>query len=158
MGIAETKMIELNSLVGKRMLSGVDIETHTDEDGDEEGQAIIFILDGIAYRVEEDPEDGYRSSMKSLTQLSASSVDNRFPAIPVIGKMHIGNDGEEDYFELYDVHNMKVVLSVGTDYSDDYYPGFVANWSPENVSHEANRNARIKQNLQAIKHMFPKKE
>lgn len=42
--------------------------------------------------------------------------------------------GTDDVLELLDVANGKLILEVGTSNVDDYYPGFVATWTPENMA------------------------
>jgi hypothetical protein len=83
----------------------------------------------------EDPNDGYRSAMKEL-RISAEPITNMFPAVDVVAHHRTQGkfSGMDDVLELIDVANGKVVLEVGTDNVDDYYPGFVANWIPKNLA------------------------
>jgi len=46
---------------------------------------------------------------------------------------------DDDYeknnvLDFVDATNGKIVLSIGTADIDDYYPGFVGDWTPENLS------------------------
>ena len=82
----------------------------------------------------EDPDDGYRSHCKEL-EVCNEVVSNNFPAQKVMGKMK-DNDtySVNDTIQFIDVVTGKVVLEVGTDNTDDYYPYCVMNWSPENLA------------------------
>ena len=128
--------MELIDLVGEHLLSGVDFSTESIETWDhhfENCQVINFVLDGITYIASEDPDDGYRSSMREIV-VSDYVVSNRFPAIRVMGKMRDPGAYENDVIELYDIKNGKLVLAVGTGDTNDYYPYWVAEFIPENMS------------------------
>lgn len=129
--------MELQELVGLHKLSGVDMsnEKIKEEWGDsfEDCQVINFILDKKTYTAIEDPSDGYRSSMREI-KLSKVVIKNTFTPVQVFGIMR----GKENYNEnhvidFYDVKTGKIVLSVGTSNSDDYYPSFVAEFTPESM-------------------------
>lgn len=127
--------IELESLVGLHELSGVSFDTIPPEQplGSSYGDAnrCTFIIDGVAYQAIEDPDDGYRSSLDCLLKCSAADVTNTFTPIKVLGAMRGGN---ADVIDFADVRNGKVILSVGTENTDDYYPWFEATWTPENIA------------------------
>lgn len=128
--------IKLESLVGKHILTGVDTGTIKVKNWGEMEDAnfIRFVVDGVAYMAVEDPSDGYRSSMKSL-MISDEKCTNIFPKHIVMGKMKSNSNwGENDILELYDINNGRLVLSVGTSNTDDYYPCFEAQFTPENLS------------------------
>ena len=137
----EVAGIELSSLVGKRVLSAVGTFTLKIKDwGDElqDCESMSFTLDGITYTAVEDPSDGYRSSMRYLI-VSSEPADYLVSPHDVVGTMR-GNDkyGEvNDVLDLIDAQTGKVVLSVGTANTDDYYPYFVAEWHPENLAANA---------------------
>jgi hypothetical protein len=129
--------MELNELVGKHILSGVDMSNESILSwGDcyENCQVIRFVLDGKTYMAVEDPNDGYRSSMRNIEE-SDSVVSNTFPGVEVMAFMKkdaaYGND---DVLELMDTKNGKTILSVGTGNFDDYYPYWVAEFTPENMA------------------------
>lgn len=129
--------MELKDLVGLHKLSGVDMsnEKIKEEWGDsfEDCQVINFILDRKTYTAIEDPSDGYRSSMREIKQ-SKVVVKNKFTPVQVMGIMRGKGDWHEnDIIDFYDVKTGKVVLSVGTSNSDDYYPSFVAEFTPESM-------------------------
>ena len=56
-------------------------------------------------------------------------VKNTFPAVKL---------------ELLDCKTGKTVLEVGTENTDDYYPCFVANWSPENMACNQSANEKLR--------------
>lgn len=121
--------MELKDLVGEHILDGVDFSNEkvkTWRDEFEDCQVCRFRLDGTVYSAVEDPDDGYRSSMNELTVDEAADIKNQFPACRVLGR-HRTND----VLELIDVATGKVVLEVGTDNTDDYYPSYVASFHPE---------------------------
>lgn len=128
--------MELKDLVGEHTLDAVDFSTErlpTYGDKLEDCNVMRFRLDGVVYVAIEDPEDGYRSSMKELKIDDAKTMTNVFPPIKVIGKHRTEGEfsGEDDVLELIDAVTGKIVIEVGTDDIDDYYPGFVSNFRPE---------------------------
>ena len=127
--------MELQDLIGKHKLSGVDFSTETiKEEGwyEENCQVVNFVLDGKTYTAIEDPEDGYRSCMREI-KVSNRRVGNMFEPIDVVGKMKAAGTYTNDTIEFIDVITGKVVLEIGTDNWDDYYPYWVANFQPENM-------------------------
>lgn len=133
--------MELADLVGTRELSGVDFGTLPPDRANyqyEDAQTMTFVLDGHAYCVIEDPSDGYRSSMGDVCEVPIESVKNRFAPVAVIVS-YIGRRehtyGEQcDILEIRDARTGKLVLEAGTENSDDYYPSFVANFTPEHMA------------------------
>ena len=117
--------IELDSLVGQHKLSGVDSGNLPNG-----ANTFFFTLDGKTYVATEDESDGYRSSMDSL-EISDKILTNTFPPQKVTGRM---TGSGNDVLEFIDNENGKTVLRVGTDNSDDYYPSFVSDFNPENMS------------------------
>lgn len=131
--------VELSALVGKHMLSGVDrlsadLPSQWSGEGTYHGETISFTLDGVTYTAREDDSDGYRSSMRDLL-VTTAPLQNTFAPEEVVGKIRTqGSYGQtDDVLELISTATGKTVLEVGTDNADDYYPSFVAVWSPENL-------------------------
>src|ERR1035437_3425986 len=128
--------MKLEDLIGSHELSGID-ETSEEMGGwnhDESVSVILFILDDITYKAVEDPDDGYRSYMKELVRCD-DKVSNVFPPQKVFGKMK----GSEEWcvnatIQFFDSETTKLVLELGTDNTDDYYPYCVMHWHPENLS------------------------
>ncbi len=136
------KEITFESLVGKHLLTGIDLTNRMEAMYEgatelESCQVCNFVLDGQTYTALEDPDDGYRSSMKYLV-LSDEKVINTFPAVEVtcthrtVGGFE--NCREDDVLEFRDCANGKLILEVGTTDTDDYYPSFVSDWNPANLS------------------------
>ena len=137
--------MNLKDLVGIHLLAGVDygtekIKQHTWDEELTDAGYLRFRLDGVTYIALEDPDDGYRSSMREL------KVDERpptytFPPALVEGRYvdtetESSYDGgyKQDILELYDVLTGELVLRVGTHNMNDYYPGFVSSWKPEGLA------------------------
>ena len=127
--------MELKDLVGEHLLSGFDTAIEPPKDTwSEEAEVIRFVLDGITYKAIEDPSDGYRSYLQEL-EVTDEKITNTFEPQKVIGKMK-DNDtySVNDTIQFIDAVTGKIVLEVGTDNTDDYYPYCVMNWSPENLA------------------------
>lgn len=136
-----TEHVELDSLVGEHTLDAVDLSTKSVKQYGtrfEDCEVIRFRLNGVAYTAIENPEDGYRSSMDSLF-VSDEPMQNVFPPIRVIArKKENERYSINDTLQLVDAVTGLVVVEVGTDNTDDYYPCFVSYFSPQNmVTNEA---------------------
>ena len=131
--------MELKDLVGLRSLTAVDMSEVKITEGYNAGEtanAIAFTLDGQTYRVAEDPEDGYRSSAREIQAIPDVLV-NQFQPCAVLVRYVDGLRGyyaANDLLEMVDTVTGKVVLEVGTENTDDYYPCYVANFTPENMA------------------------
>jgi hypothetical protein len=126
----------LEDLVGEHELTGVEFGTLPKGEYDyEDANTMTFVLDGHAYCVVESPDDGYRSSMRDIFEVPIESVKNTFAPVRVLARYkERGTYSECDILELIDIVTAKVVLEAGTDNSDDYYPSYVANFTPENMA------------------------
>jgi hypothetical protein len=125
-------------LLGEHLLSGADqgemvVKT---EYSSEDSATLNFIIDGVGYSAIEDPSDGYRSDMRGLIRIDHRKIKNQFSPVKVVGRKRpqSRHGGEDDVFEFIDTHNGKTVLAFGTENIDDYYPGFIGEWTPENLS------------------------
>lgn len=127
--------MELENLTGKKKLDGVDFSNKSIKSwGDtfEACEVCRFRLDGIVYSAVEDPEDGYRSAMQELVVNENDHMTNTFDPIEVLCRYVERREyGTSDILELVDTITGKIVLSVGTDNTDDYYPFYVASFHPE---------------------------
>lgn len=123
--------IKLENLIGLHELSGVDYKP-ADFYG---GAEILFCLDGVTYAAKENPDDGYRSYMEDLS-VSTKPCKNSFPAQKVLCE-YLG--GCEDVLCIKDCKTTKVVLKIGTDYSESYYPCCIMEYYPENMACNENR-------------------
>lgn len=127
--------MELCDLAGNHKLSGVEYTTTSTSDS-EEFMSIIFILDGVAYRAEEDPDDGYRSYMKELVVLSDEEAEklckNRFEPEEVVCEYDEGDEDEaNDILYINNSITGEAILELGTSNTNDYYPCCVMNYKPE---------------------------
>lgn len=127
--------MELSDLVGEHYLSGLDTYIEPkEEDYQEDKEAFRFVLDGITYKAVEDPSDGWRSYLGELS-VTDEKVQYNFPPQKVIGKMREDEEySKNDVIEFYDPITNKLVLAVGTDNHDDWYPCCVMVWNPENLA------------------------
>lgn len=136
-------MTELADLVGLHMLDAVDFETvaipaYEGSDSLEDARTCRFRLDSRVFAAVENPDDGYRSSMRDLVEQPNAKMANIFPAMQVLAMHRKKSDYHDcDLLDLVDTTTGKVVLTVGTDNSDDYYPSFVAIFSPEHMKANA---------------------
>lgn len=134
------KTIELKDLIGEFWLDAVDYSSRdtVNSYGHEyqDCSLIRFRLNDISYTIFEDPDDGYRSSMGQFF-VSDEPMINTFTPQWVVGtwqEQSARADAAPDVIDFIDVWTGKVVLSVGTDHGDAYYPSFVANFNPENMA------------------------
>lgn len=112
-------------------LDAVDFER--DDISDKDASCIRFRLDGVVYIAVEDPDDGYRSYLDEI--MIGDKITNQFEKVLVRGKYRERNDGGNcSIIQFFDQLTNLVVLEIGTENTDDYYPYFVANFSPENMS------------------------
>lgn len=132
--------IELKQLTGKHYLTGVDygveqIKQYDWSEEMEDAQVIKFELDGKTYIATEDPGDGYRSQLKTVF-VTKEKCKNRFKKVLVFGVMKSDSSYQKnDTIMFYDIEANGIVLEIGTDNIDDYYPSFVGVFRPENLIH-----------------------
>lgn len=136
-----SKKMELQDLVGKHQLDGVDFENlrrkrYEFSDELEDCEVCRFRLNGTVYVAIEDPNDGYRSHMSELSVDDAATMTNVFPPVEVVGRYRETSEYGyvDDVLELVDATTGNVVLEVGTSNTDDYYPFFVSSFHPENMA------------------------
>lgn len=131
--MSAAREVTLGSLVGEHMLDAVDFGTCTGRYEDD-AQTFSFRMDGVVYTAVENPSDGYRSMMDKVLA-SDDVMRNVFLPVKVTARMRETCDyGTAEVLQLIDAANRKVILEVGTDNTDDYYPWFVAKWTPENMA------------------------
>lgn len=130
----------LEALIGEHVLTGVDFGViPKTESWDEDASSMTFVFDGQAHCVREDPSDGYRSSMRDIA-LVEDPVINTFAPCRVVCTFALDRAGQRNHVLLcIDAVTGNVVLSMGTDDSDDYYPQYVARFSPENMASNATK-------------------
>lgn len=128
--------MELKDLIGPHELSGIDMTTEYRDTGYQQENVTVvrFILDGITYVAIEDPDDGYRSFCTELG-VSSDIVTNTFAPQAVIGRMKCQSEYRtSNIIEFLDMVTGKVVLELGTENTDDYYPCCIMHWYPENLA------------------------
>ena len=133
--------IELEALVGLRVLDGRGefIGEKRDYYSDRAPTVFVLRLDGVLYWFQEDPDDGYRSSLNYVRTAEIGDLPPgsfvEFPPMTVnVGiqtRPPAGDYSTRDY-RLYGVNEATglVVFEVGTTNLDDYYPSFTARWDP----------------------------
>lgn len=119
---------------GHHMLSGVSNFTY--KGWDDDGDGVIIVLDDKIYSCYEDPDDGYRSYSvirAGVPYNVEKKCTNIFPPQPVNVKF-------EEYTGNYNSWDCKItnkdgdlILRVGTDEYDDYYPKAIFEYYPENL-------------------------
>lgn len=129
--------MELKDFIGEHILTGVYLGSFEIEEGYNKGcicNSVDFIIDGNTYTAIEDPDDGYRSSLKEIVCDNSRVVNNIFSPVKVVcAWMPNGKYYEHQVLDFIDVITGKIVLSVGTENVDDYYPAFVSRFHPENM-------------------------
>ena len=117
--------MQLSDFTGLHELSGVDYcEGHEGE------MNVRFCLDGVTYLAEEDPDDGYRSYMKEL-KISETPCKNVFPRQTVFCEYDDGR--HNDLLDMKNTGTGDLILRIGTEDIDDYYPICRMEWNPENM-------------------------
>lgn len=130
--------MDLQDFKGKYQLQGVDECTESVKTWGscfEDCTAIRFKLDGVVYVAVEDPDDGYRSYLGEL-KIDELDIKNPFTDVEVVASYRNSNKYNEssDVVDFIDTTTDKVVLSIGTDNTDDYYPYFVGYFDPTAMS------------------------
>ena len=100
--------------------------------------AFCIGIDGkrIAFKAVEDPDDGYRSYLSTITIPLKGHIFFSVPLARVVledRRSDCPSERKSDFsgWELVDVTDGHVWLSVGTDYSADYYPCFTFHYAPK---------------------------
>ena len=125
--------ITLEDLVGEHTLYAVDCP----RDDHKHAAQIRFQLGRVTYVATEDPCDDYRSYMQDIRVSAERCADAaRLPKpARVIGRMRTRDEygGTSHVLQLLNARTGAVVVEVGTDNTDDYYPCWVASYQPENL-------------------------
>jgi hypothetical protein len=121
--------MELIDLVGRHKLTGVEFGQEQYGYSDD-SEYIMFILDGVTYLAKEDPDDGYGSYMGEL-EVTDKIIKNKFDEVEVFCMMR--EEYASEVLEIYDTNNDRLILAVGTENTDDWYPWFECKYYPENM-------------------------
>lgn len=133
--LRESPAQSLNQLIGAHVLDYVP-QLDLRHPVDPAACGCAFGMDGFTYLVFEDPSDGYRScaapllSFKGYLYELGGSLHPDHLAMPVVCSME--GSGQE-VLTVRDAATGKVVFEVGTDDTDDYYPSYVARWTPPGI-------------------------
>jgi hypothetical protein len=119
----KTQDIELKSLVGKHTLRAVYF------DGKGRGQVFRFTLGCKHYEAVEDPCDDYRSCLERLSITKVVPKKSIKP-VKVLAQMH---PQESEILQFLNPKTKLCILEIGTTNADEYYPGFIAEFHPENI-------------------------
>ena len=143
-------MIELKDLVGTTILLGCDWgkgDIMRYGNGSQTVDIIHFQLGPTTYSMYEDPDDGYRSHLGKI-EVDRHEIRNTFAPCVVVCTHKQGakrypeeEDGHEkavDILEIRCAETGKLIIEVGTDNADDYYPSCVMSFNPENLIHNQN--------------------
>lgn len=117
--------VTFEQLHGRHLLCGVDADPSTGGPA-----SFLFALGGKTFAVLEDESDGYRSSLQDILCV-ASRVRTVFPPVWVWVSSHPDSYRDTLLFKVDSTG--EVVLEIGTNEADDYYPSFVCDWRPENL-------------------------
>ena len=134
------RRLDYEELYGVHKLSGVDILEDASEDEDK-GRRCLFIIDGVTFEGEEDPDDGYRSYMGWICVSPHSKVKNTFDdeLVVICGYDSWDKRGHKisNGIQILNAYTGEPILILGTIDFDDYYPACRMEYTPENLS--ANR-------------------
>jgi hypothetical protein len=122
----------LMALVGPGILTGVQIEDKYETP--DHYTVCRFTLNGVTYQIKEDPDDGYRSRIDTIEVTDDPPMDQY--SIPVECSMK-PDDEYERHCTLLIKHGDKIILEIGEDDTDDYYPSFVCNYTAPSEDWEA---------------------
>lgn len=127
---------KLFSFTGIGFCSAAEIDQSLEDRYYGPANAMLFILNGVCYAAVEDPDDGYRSSCRNIYIIDDKSlvkklVTNRFRGVKVSAR-YCTEDGN-DLVILTEVDG-NGIAEFGTDYTDEYYPSFVASFRPEEMN------------------------
>lgn len=123
---------------GEHMLSGVclvDVECGWDDFT----TAVMLTIDGINYLAFENPDDGYRSYGCFIKDSKGRVQTNLFPPQKVVVRnTYVREMDDSMYVNEYEMTEIlnpdgELIVKVGTDLSDDYYPCAIFRYNPENL-------------------------
>lgn len=125
----------LKALAGRHVLTGLDRETIEREiyGVPESSETMWMVLDGVCWEIWENPDDGYRGHHEG-PEKSDRAVKNTFAPVEVLAIHVSGGDYGSDVLELRHAGTAELVLRVGTEDVDDYYPSWVCEWGPEELA------------------------
>lgn len=126
--------VPLEKFIGQHTLTGMSNDSipEAGEYGQvEECQVVRFTIDGVHFEAVQDPNDGYRSSLREVR------ISKNPPAVsidPVRVEAVMRNAPNDEVLQFVNVKTRKPIIEIGTSEANDYYPGFVGEIHPENVN------------------------
>lgn len=127
--------MQLEDLVGQHMLDGRGSFVQPGDGADEDARVMTLRIDGRWLRFQENPNDGYRSMLGSITATSEAEMPpgSWVTFEPRMVSCAMRPAGSEEHYILFGIDERTglVLFEVGTDNTDDCYPSFVDLWSPE---------------------------
>ena len=145
--------MKLENLCGKHKLLGIEQMTVQrpslwNDDELEDRNGVAFRMDGVTYLAVENPEDGYRSHCENLEEIP-NIPRYRIPDIAVVCSMKPNDtngfgSGNHNILVVTDEITGKVVMEIGTENYDDYYPCYIFEYTPENLVCNQKKNEGIR--------------
>jgi hypothetical protein len=89
-----------------------------------------YKLDDTVWEAIEDPSDGYRSYLGSI-EIVDGSKDIFFKDPLATVKIEKFDSRSSSGYQIVDMEDNHIWLTIGTDNTDDYYPYFVFNYKPK---------------------------
>lgn len=130
-----SEFIELNIKQGRGFLEGIcDYTMEAKDDWECDYNGYIFRLNGQNYVVWENPCDGYRSYCD--IRLTDVPCKNTFPPQEVFVQSYNQENRDNETNQgilIYNIDDGSLILKIGTDNYDDYYPCAVMEFHPENL-------------------------
>lgn len=128
---------------GKYLLSGVD-EYQTTNDFYENINGIVLILNGEKYIMAEDQCDGYRSYGILVKNENVECL-NTFPPQEVVIESKVTKITEHfdsisnEMMTIKNPFTNEIIIELGTENMDDYYPMGIFHYHPENLPINKNK-------------------
>ncbi len=102
---------------------------------DSDTNAMLFYIDNYVFKVQEDPEDGWRSCCREVEEVHSS--------LPLLFRENGTLRKENEIYQFLNLSN-EVVAEFGTNRDDSWYPCYVCNIYPEKLL--CNQNGEGKAN------------
>lgn len=128
---------------GKYLLSGVD-EYQTTNDFYENINGVVLILNGEKYIMAEDQSDGYRSYGILVKDENVECL-NTFPPQEIVIESKVTKITEHfdsisnEMMTIKNPFTNEIIIELGTENMDDYYPMGVFHYHPENLPINKNK-------------------
>ena len=130
----DNQFFKLDIKQGKGILEGVcDYTRKARYEFEDDCNGYIFRLNGQNFAVCENPDDGYRS----YCEIEATDLPckNTFPPQEVFVILYdeVGDYTKNNGILIYNIDDASLILKIGTDAYDDYYPCAKMEFHPENM-------------------------